>query len=975
MKNKIILILVISFISSLFSTNLWSDNSKSVYTCRPDDQQAVYFTSSKFDIDNKGLKDVSDELQNAINQVKTKYNFGIVFIPEGRYKISKTIYIPKSIRLIGYGRQRPLIFLEKNSVDVKYMFWFTSKVVKPNETPVDANAGTFYSAMSNINLKIEKGNPKAIALRAHFAQHCFISDAEIFIGDGLAGMNDVGNEISNVSFFGGDYGIMTKRTSPSWQTTLLNTTFKNQRKAAIKTEEAGLTIKGMTITTVPVGIAINKNRSDKIYIEDALFSNIKEAGILMSNEGFIPNLLNLRDISCENMDTILKFRKSGKKVVGKKGKYNIKTLSYGLHIKNIGAKEKYDLRVNLEEYQWKNKSVLPCIPNMEKWVNIQDLGAKGDNLTDDTKVFQDAIAKYDFIYVPQGWYVISESLKLNEHTCLIGLNPISTQLIVKNNTVNFSGFGTPVPLIESSVGGDNILSGIGLNNGSHNDRSVGCKWMAGENSYINDVKFLGMHGTMATSYYDVSDDIYNDDFSKRWDKQYWSLWVTNNGGGILNNLWSANTFSASGMYVNNTSTPTNVYQVSIEHHVRNEIRLNNVSNWNFYALQLEEETRESPDCQPIEIENSHDVSFANLYTFRVIWIMKPYPYVIRTWNCKDIEFYNIHNFTQMRFTTDDVLYDINTGIKVHPWEISRLTVTGDEKSFSINDEDSTASLENSSVERVATGFEYVQGLTKDSHGNIYFCEQRLKRIYKYDIITKKVSLLADFQWEPLSLAVDTKDHLLVIFKYINQNNIHSVRQLEDSKGTTYSHWGNDKFEISVYSLDINNPEESIKELDKKELRGYDVEFSKIVYPTHRWRDLNDFNKVMSWVPDSCFVAPDGVTIIPEYYDLARSSSNQEVCAGEKVYTTDEYNKLTVYSKVDSSAGLVQTKLFIKKGEFGLSEDSKGNIYIADGVIYVYNSLGKEISTLSVPERPTSILVSDGILYITARNSFYKYKIK
>ncbi len=49
---------------------------------------------------------------------------------------------------------------------------------------------------------------------------------------------------------------------------------------------------------------------------------------------------------------------------------------------------------------------------METWVNLKSLGAKGDGLTDDTKAIQAAIDQYPYIYVPQGSYRISETLKL-----------------------------------------------------------------------------------------------------------------------------------------------------------------------------------------------------------------------------------------------------------------------------------------------------------------------------------------------------------------------------------------------------------------------------------------------------------------------------------------------------------------------------------------------------------------------------------
>ncbi len=154
--------------------------SKSVYELCPKDPEAVYFTPENYGIKSDGSMDVSDALQNAINEVKKKYNFGIVFLPEGKYKITKTVYIPKAVRLIGYGKKRPIVFLAKNSpgyqqevIDDKgkarYMFWFTDNLVNESEKPRDAGAGTFYSAISNIDLRIEDGNPHAVALRTHFA--------------------------------------------------------------------------------------------------------------------------------------------------------------------------------------------------------------------------------------------------------------------------------------------------------------------------------------------------------------------------------------------------------------------------------------------------------------------------------------------------------------------------------------------------------------------------------------------------------------------------------------------------------------------------------------------------------------------------------------------------------------------------------------------------------------------------------------
>lgn len=997
-KNLLLCFFIVLFPSLSYAVS----GSPSVYTERPDDPEAVYFTPENYGITTDGKTDVSETLQAAINQVKNKFNFGIVFVPEGRYKISKTIYIPKAVRVIGYGKKRPLIILAKKSPGYQeeilgdkgkanYMFWFTDAVVEEGEKPRDANPGTFYSAISNVDLEIEDGNPYAVGLRTHFAQHCFVSNMNINIGKGKAGLYDVGNIMENVRFFGGEYGIYTTKTSPSWQMMMLDLYFEGQSKAAIKTREGGLTIVRLQAKNVPVVIEIEPGFSDKIYMEDCYFDRVKESAIIVSNEDYSPNQLSMRNVFCSQVPVFVRFRKSGNLVEGKSLFYHIKDFSHGLHIKDMSAKAEHKMNIDMELLNKKPKVPIcdiPALPSMTQWVNIRDLGAKGDGKSDDTAVFLKAIEEYDNIYIPQGWYILSASLKLKKNTCLIGLNPVSTQLKIKESTPCFSGFGAPVPLLESSEGGNNIVTGIGLNTGAYNYRAVGCKWMAGEGSYLNDIKFWGVHGTMGkNSAEDRKKTSIIPSIStpekpvaylgkdKAWDNQYWSLWVTKNGGGTIKNIWTASTYSTNGFYVNNTSTPGRIYAMSVEHHVRNEVRLKNVSNWKFYALQLEEETRESPDCQPIELENCNHLFFANLYLFRVVWITTPMPYAIRVWNCRDINFYNVHNFTQMRFTIDLVLYDVNTKQDVRPWEFTRLTITGDEPVKKIDDNET-------GIQQLATGFEYIEGITRDSKGNVYFSEQRMRRIYKWDIDTEKLSLLADFPWEPLSLACDTKDRLLVVFRYTPQPGykVNGEQEtggfLPDASGTTFSHWGNNGFSVRVFSINPDCPEESIQELPRRSMDSI-IKIEKAIYPAHRWRDLHDFDFISTWCPKFCFVAMDGVTIIPEYYDLARSSSLLEAIPGQPFYASDEYNRITKIMDVGQDGRLSNIREFTNKGEFGSAVDNDGNVYIADGDVYVFNEKAEKTQLIDIPERPTAIVVSgkdNKTLFIAARSSFYKYDI-
>ena len=68
-----------------------------------------------------------------------------------------------------------------------------------------ANARSFYSSMMNVDIRIEGGNPNASAIRAHFAQHCSISNVTIHVGKGRAGIVDAGYQLENIAIYGGEY--------------------------------------------------------------------------------------------------------------------------------------------------------------------------------------------------------------------------------------------------------------------------------------------------------------------------------------------------------------------------------------------------------------------------------------------------------------------------------------------------------------------------------------------------------------------------------------------------------------------------------------------------------------------------------------------------------------------------------------------------------------------------------------------------
>src|ERR1700677_3273555 len=102
----------------------------SYYPTRPNDAKAVYMSPDNFPAKGDGIADDSAVLQQAINKVRETTNQGILFVPTGRYRLTRTIYIWPGIRLIGFGTVRPTFVLAANTPGFQqgpaYMLFFAA---------------------------------------------------------------------------------------------------------------------------------------------------------------------------------------------------------------------------------------------------------------------------------------------------------------------------------------------------------------------------------------------------------------------------------------------------------------------------------------------------------------------------------------------------------------------------------------------------------------------------------------------------------------------------------------------------------------------------------------------------------------------------------------------------------------------------------------------------------------------------------
>src|ERR1017187_9788481 len=324
-----------------------SSRGASYYTLRLDDPKAVYLTPDTFPVRGDGLADDTEALQQAIDKVQETTSQGIVFVPQGRYRLTKTVNIWPGIRVIGYGAARPVFLLGESTPgyqdkdDERYMIFFagsrpgTGRGVgggrgaaagrgAPSGQPPDAGPGTFYSAISNIDLEIRDGNPGAVGVRARYAQHCFMAHMDFRIGAGLAGIHEAGNVGEDLHFFGGQYAIWTRRPSPGWQYTVVDASFEGQREAAIREREAGLTLIRPRFRNVPTAISIDAGAPDEVWVKNGRMEDITGPAVIVSLENNARTEINLENVVCQRVPVFASFRESGKKVAAPAGIYEVK---------------------------------------------------------------------------------------------------------------------------------------------------------------------------------------------------------------------------------------------------------------------------------------------------------------------------------------------------------------------------------------------------------------------------------------------------------------------------------------------------------------------------------------------------------------------------------------------------------------------------------------------------------------------------
>ena len=541
-----------------------------------------------------------------------------------------------------------------------------------------------------------------------------------------------------------------------------------------------------------------------------------------------------------------------------------------------------------------------------------------------------------------GRYRVSEPVKLKEDTVIIGLHPSRTTISMQGNAGDNK---EPIGVIIAPKGGKNIVSSISV---SPSSGAAGVLWMAGPESMLDDVSFGGGRGGRGSNSSMGPD-----------------LMIIDGGGGIFRGDWPHGTSSSLGLHIENTSTKGKIYQMSVEHHMQVETILRNVENWEFYALQTEEENPAGHEANAIHIQDCKNILFANTYMYRVSRSIWPTMYGIIVRNSDNIKFENMKVFSQTRIAFDTAVIDEDSGVTVRPQFFTSFEIKKDMKAPEELPLSEELFEKGAKLKKLATGYRNATGLTTDPEGHLFYSDDSNRKVYEWNEVDREAVQIAETPDQTMVMAYVEPAMLLMVGR---GSSVYSLKLDEDGAVPQTVNGLPEKLPDTVHLIPVGIHNMMSVLDDLMEHRDY----------TYRRGSNTAVISIIENAPRAYYYAPGTKTAIKTggtWRPLVQSSNLAAFLPGDKFYVTSEDDGKTYRVKLNKNETLAYY-VFAERGGTSVVEDSAGKVYIASDQVYVYNSEGKQIGVLEIPERPGSLAFGgqdNRTLFIGARSSVYSIR--
>ena len=279
------------------------------------------------------------------------------------------------------------------------------------------------------------------------------------------------------------------------------------------------------------------------------------------------------------------------------------------------------------------------------------------------------------------------------------------------------------------------------------------------------------------------------------------------------------------------------------------------------------------------------------------------------------------------------------------------------------------------VEKLADGFYSIAGGSIDAKGKLYFIDRQFQRIHGWTK-AEGLSIVADAPLDAVNLAVDRSGKLL-------------VQSSAGRDGTVYSIDPTKPAEVTVIPSTAAGPHRGAATLLPVNVWA-NGEFADRIDPaTYTYPTMADFfTTKMGEAKPQEYVSPDGSLVLPAFRvwnqgpddhrgwrwsDTLDSYGFVAAAPGERIVLTNASENRTYSGVVGDQGRLTDLKVVADRGGESVARDAAGNLYVANGQVFVYGPDGTLARRIDVPERPLQLVIGGAdrrTLFILTHHALY-----
>lgn len=260
------------------------------------------------------------------------------------------------------------------------------------------------------------------------------------------------------------------------------------------------------------------------------------------------------------------------------------------------------------------------------------------------------------------------------------------------------------------------------------------------------------------------------------------------------------------------------------------------------------------------------------------------------------------------------------------------------------------------LEKLAGGFSFTEGPAPDGEGNVYFTDQPNDRIMKWSI-NDELSTFMQPSGRSNGMFTDNKGILW---------------SCADSKNELWKIGPDKKIEVVAGSFE-DRPFNGPNDVWVSPAGGIYITDPFYLRP---WWDHTKMPQLKERV---YYIDPDKKTVKAVIDDLQKPNGIVGSPDGKTLYIADIGGNKTWRYSIKGDGSLTDKTFFCEPGSDGMTMDEKGNIYLTGNGVIVFDSTGKKIGNIPVPEKWTANVCFGGkdhkSLFITATTGLYRVKMK